>query len=109
MKNRLTRKACTASEHFSTTYPLFRFGKIGKGKFLANGSSTIGTALIDPINGGEIYSDGNGGIYFSRSYNKMVDGVKTWIEGEKVEIPADQIQVLPNGRATFSYTYYHIK
>lgn len=41
---------------FSTTYPLFCFGKIGKGKFLANGSSTIGTALIDPINGGEIYS-----------------------------------------------------
>lgn len=91
---------------FSTTYPLFCFGKIGKGKFLANGSSTIGAALIEPRNGGEIYSDGNGGIYFSRSYNKMVDGVKTWIEGEKVEIPADQIQVLPNGRATFSYIYY---
>ncbi len=91
---------------FRTNYPLFCFGKIGKGKFRSNGSSTIGTTLIEPMNGGEIYSNGNGGIYFSRSYNKMVDGVKTWIEGEKVEIPADQIQVLPNGRATFTYSYY---
>ena len=91
---------------FSTTYPLFCFGRIGNGKFFANGSSTISAALYEPMSGGEIYSNGNGGIYFSRSYNKMVNGVKTWIEGEKVEIPADQIQVLPNGRATFSYTYY---
>ena len=91
---------------FSTTYPLFCFGRIGNGKFFSNGSSTIGAALYEPMSGGEIYSNGSGGIYFSRSYNKMVNGAKVWIEGEKVEIPADQIQVLPNGRATFSYTYY---
>ena len=58
------------------------------------------------MNGGnKIYSDGNGGAYFTLSCNKLVDGVKTFVQ-EKVEIPASQMQIHADGSASFDYLYY---
>ncbi len=94
---------------FTSKYKPYCFGKIASTKtgFKPSGSATTASSLIEPMSGAPIYSDGNGGIYFVRSYNMLVDGVQTWISNEKVEIPADQIQVLDNGHATFTYDYYY--
>ncbi len=58
------------------------------------------------MNGGDVVrSDGNGGAYFTLSCNKLVDGVKTFVQ-EKVEIPASQMQIHADGSASFDYLYY---
>lgn len=95
---------------FTTDYYPFSFGKLSsKGKYSQDGTTTIAKYLFEPMSGEVIYSDGNGGIYFIRSYNKIDPdtGEQVWISGERVEIPADQITVLPNGHATFTYSYYY--
>lgn len=69
-------------------------------------SPMTSASLTEPFSGSLIRSDGAGGIYFTRSYNKFVDGVKTWISDERIDIPASDLQQNADGTVSFTYSYY---
>ena len=99
---------CTYSGgSYTSRYPEFCLGKLSrKNVFSPFGSSVLGNVIYERMNGGDVVrSDGNGGASFTLSYNKLVDGVKTYVQ-EKVEIPASQMQVHADGSASFDYLYY---
>ena len=105
-------KDCTYSGgSYTSRYPEFCLGStvINSKKqnvFAPFGSCVLGDTIYERMNGGnKIYSDGNGGAYFTLSCNKLVDGVKTFVQ-EKVEIPASQMQIHADGSASFDYLYY---
>ncbi len=64
--------------------------------------------FCDPINGSVIRSDGEGGLYFTRSYRKLDEttGEVTQVKNEKVEIAADDLQFNSDGTVSFTYSYY---
>lgn len=84
------------------------FGEItSSGTYTPYSCAPLTSALLtEPFSGSSIRSDGAGGIYFTRSYNKLVDGVKTWISNEKIEIPASDLQQNADGTVSFTYSYY---
>ena len=76
-------KDCTYSGgSYTSRYPEFCLGStvINSKKqnvFAPFGSCVLGDTIYERMNGGnKIYSDGNGGAYFTLSCNKLVDGVK---------------------------------
>ena len=92
---------------YTSRYPEFCLGKLSrKNVFSPFGSCVLGDTIYERLNGGDVVrSDGNGGAYFTLSCNKLVDGVKTFVQ-EKVEIPASQMQIHADGSASFDYLYY---
>ncbi len=71
-------------------------------------SSLPKAQFCDPINGVSIRSDGTGGLYFTRSYRKIDEttGEIVQVKNEKVEIPAEKLQINVDGTASFTYQYY---
>lgn len=103
---------CTYSGgSYTSNRPDFCLGSLSVNKkgqtiFTPFGSSVLGSVVYERMNGGNVvFSDGNGGAYFTLSCHKLVDGVDTIIS-EKVEIPASQMQVHADGSASFDYLYY---
>lgn len=73
-----------------------------------NCSSLPSSQFCDPISGASIRSDGNGGLYFTRSYRKIDEttGEIIQVKNEKVEIPAEELQTNADGTISFTYQYY---
>lgn len=92
---------------YTSRYPEFCLGKLFRQTvFSPFGSFILGDAVYERMNGGDVVcSDGNGGASFTLKCNKLVNGVKEYVQ-EKVEIPASQIQVHADGSASFDYLYY---
>lgn len=96
---------------YKSDYPDFCLGSLSVNKEQENvfspfGSSILGNVVYERMNGGNVvFSDGNGGAYFTLSCHKLVDGVSKLVS-EKVEIPASQIKVNAIGTGSFEYQYY---
>lgn len=86
------------------------FGKIASSGVYApyECSSFSSAQFCDPISGSSIRSDGNGGLYFTRSYRKVDEntGEIVLVENEKVEIKAEELQTNADGTTSFTYQYY---